>query len=249
MLNIYRKVLGAIHRVYKSTCFGKKHKLKIHFGKNKEERMSQYVSPISGDMKTIIEELKPTPGYCIFIDIVGSTEMKDKSTKNWILAIYNTFINNQTYLQNYWPPLKSLGDELMFYIPESKMRELGETDLTLFSNLVQLLNDKHLLEDYDHFFREIKIAACYCKNVYDITFIENLNDVYGKDIDLTARLASIVDSGELIINTEFYNRLLREYNSIGNQDQFGEVEKMIGPWPQKFKGFKESVDVYKVKIY
>ncbi|MCK4445603.1 MAG: hypothetical protein KAW56_00815 [Candidatus Marinimicrobia bacterium] len=211
--------------------------------------MSIYISPISGDMKSIIENLLPTSGYCIFIDIVGSTQMKEKSTKNWILAIYNTFINNLTYLHRYWPPLKSLGDELMFYIPEFRIKNNQENDLIIFSDLINLLTDKKLVDDYDLYFRDIKIAACYCKDAYDITFIEGKDDIYGKDIDLTARLASIVDCGELIINKEFYDRISGDYSVTGNKEQFSEFEKLVGPWPQKFKGFKESIDVYKVKIY
>ena len=35
---------------------------------------------------------------------------------------------------------------------------------------------------------------------------------------------------------------------IENKDQFEEVPLIVGPWPQQFKGFKKSVNIYKIVI-
>jgi hypothetical protein len=46
--------------------------------------MSYYIDPTDRDLKSKIAALRPTPGFCFFIDIVGSTELKDKSLQEWI---------------------------------------------------------------------------------------------------------------------------------------------------------------------
>ena len=36
------------------------------------------------ELKTQIADLQPTPGYCIFIDSVGSTASKDNEPRVWL---------------------------------------------------------------------------------------------------------------------------------------------------------------------
>lgn len=57
------------------------------------------------------------------IDIVGSTQLKDGPVHLWIWRILNTFQNARAYLPI--SPLKSAGDQLMYYIPEQEIEQLG----------------------------------------------------------------------------------------------------------------------------
>jgi len=200
--------------------------------------MSYFIDPSDKDLIQNIRNLQPYPGYCIFLDIVGSTELKDLETAKWIIYIYNTFANTKTYFWNLSDPIKSVGDELMLYFPEHNLN--NEDALSIFAGLASVAKSNEVYS------KDVKISATYCNNVYDITFIKNTKDVYGKDIDLTVRLLSIAQSNEIIMNEEFLNKLRESYNRIGNKEQFPEVEQIVGPWPHKFKGFKESVNVYKL---
>jgi|GEM_PF-5677862 hypothetical protein len=135
-------------------------------------------------------------------------------------------------------PLKSFGDGLLFFIPESNMK--GETPLILFNSICEILSSS------EPYLRHVKIAAAYCKNAYDITFIKNAPDIYGKDIDLTARLASLAGSKEILMNSDFVERIRAGYKNTGNKAQYKEVKEIVGPWPVMLKGFKNYVNIYKL---
>jgi class 3 adenylate cyclase len=142
-------------------------------------------------------------------------------------------------------PLKSIGDELMFFIPKSELK--GETALSIFSalcNIIKIIN----IDSNKSYLREVKIGVAYCQQAYDITFINGTIDIYGKDIDLTSRLLSVARRNEIIMNNEFVEQIHKKYNMIENNDQFEEVRLIVGPWPQKFKGFEKSVTIYKIVI-
>lgn len=205
--------------------------------------MSLYIDPTDPKLKDKISRLIPTSGYCIFVDIVGSTELKDKNLTKWILFIYNTFANIIGNLFMAFNPLKSIGDELMFFIPESELK--GETALSIFSALCNIIK---IINSNKSYLREVKIGVAYCQQAYDITFIKGTIDIYGKDIDLTSRLLSVAKSNEIIMNYEFVEQIHKKYNMIENKDQFEEVPLIVGPWPQQFKGFKKSVNIYKIII-
>jgi hypothetical protein len=127
----------------------------------------------------------------------------------------------------------------MFFIPETEMQE--ETPLTLFNGLTNIVNDE------EPYFREVKIGATYCKESYDITFNEGTCDIYGKDIDLTARLAAIAESQEIVMNSEFVKKIRDEHRGILNKDNFPEINKIIGPERTKLKGFINEVEIFRLK--
>ncbi len=203
--------------------------------------MSLFINPLDPDFRTKITSLTTCPGFCFFIDIVGSTELKDNNLHEWIIRFYNTFAKIEGDLYSKFRPIKSLGDALMFFIPESATKD--EDALSLFAGLLSIVK----IEDADkQYFSEVKTAAAYCTEAYDITFLRDVPDIYGKDIDLTARLLSVAQSGEIIMNEPFVNMVRARYARIVNKDQFPEVERIVGPWPQRFKGFSEIVDIYKL---
>lgn len=202
--------------------------------------MTTYIDPLNPDWKVLIASIKRTPGYCFFIDIVGSTELKNENLDEWIITFYNTFAKVRSDLYSKFRPIKSLGDALMFFIPEENIRD--ESPLTLFAGLRSMID---ISNEEKKYFSNVKIAAAFCDDAYDVTFLKDVPDIYGKDIDLTARLLSVAQSQEIIMNKTFYMRLRERYNECAHKDQFPEVEKIFGPWPQTFEGFKEKVDIYK----
>ena len=40
-------------------------------------------------LKTKLEELEPTPGYCILVDSVGSTALKDNEPRVWLSRLHD----------------------------------------------------------------------------------------------------------------------------------------------------------------
>ena len=185
-----------------------------------------------------IDRIKPISGYCLFVDVVGSTKLKDNELKKWVVFIKNTFVNTNSMLFNKFKPIKSIGDELMFFISDGKME--NEKPLTLFDSLCNIIS----CED-ENYFKEVKIGICYCKEVYQITFIKNTPDVYGKEIDLAARLVAVAGANEIVMNEDFYEKVKEDYDSFCNNDQFPIVNNILGPWEQEFKGFKNKITIYK----
>ena len=187
-----------------------------------------------------LEELQPTPGYCILVDIVDSTALKDSGLDVWPMRIFNTFSLVRNYLKECLP-LKSLGDSLMFFVRESDLNERGQTALDLFLPLTYVAQ-----EESREIFGRSKIAAAYCQDAYEITFLKGTDDIYGKDINLTARLMALALEGELVMNEGFVDRVRKAYDASPFQKEFPDVPKIVGPWPQRFKGFATYINIYKL---
>lgn len=202
--------------------------------------MALYFDPRDADLKTKMDGLQPTPGFCIVVDIVGSTAMKDSSVKEWAAFIHNAFSYTLAFLSSSFVPLKSIGDCLMFFIPEERMRANGETALHFFSGLCTVANEA------DPLFREVKISAVYCRHAYEITFIPGTEDVYGKDIDLTMRLLAKAGSREIMMNEGFVDQVRANYAVASHPEQYQQVQRIVGPWPETMKGFAEQVLIYKL---
>jgi hypothetical protein len=169
-----------------------------------------------------LEELEPTPGFCILVDIVDSTALKDSGLGVWPMRIFNTFSLVRSYLKDCLP-LKSLGDSLMFYVRESELSARGQTALDLFLPLTFVAQ-----EEAKDIFGPSKIAVAYCRDAYEITFLRVTNDIYGKDIDLTARLMGLALDGEIIMNEGFVDRVRAAYDASLLQKEFPDVPKIVG---------------------
>lgn len=196
------------------------------------------------NLRAEVTGLRPVPGYCIFIDIVGSTQMKQKGLLEWVALIHNGFANAATFLSSF-PPLKGIGDELMYYIEEADLAASGYTAMQVFDGLYQMAKEG------DASFPPVKIVAAYCTSVYPITFIAGARDYYGIDIDRAARLKgdSIKPSiceREVIIDEAMYQRIRESYNRAGNKDQFKGVPKLQGPTSHTAKGIPEPISIYRV---
>jgi class 3 adenylate cyclase len=206
-------------------------------------RMTLFFDPNDPNLRAKIEALVPTPGYCVLVDMVGSTAMKDAPILQWAPKIHNAFANTMAFLDPSIRPLKSIGDELMFYISCEKLAERGEGALCLYSGLFSVAGEK------DPLFTDVKIAIAYCERAYRLSFLPGVEDIYGKDIDLTARLLSKALPREIVMNEAFVRILKHDFetDARGNQDQFPEVNRITGPVGEPFKGFAAPVPVFRVK--
>lgn len=168
----------------------------------------------------------------------------------WASAIFNTFSNLRAFLPPQAIPLKSLGDALMYYIPELLLsgpvtgplavHVPGGGALSLFAALVAAAHDP------DPVYEQVKIAVAYCTDAYSLTFVKGFEDIYGKHIDLTARLLTKAHPREVVMNEPFVERVKAAYQQIGKKEQFPEVDQILGPWPELFKGFKDVIPIYKL---
>jgi hypothetical protein len=195
------------------------------------------------DLRSKVRDLLPVPGYCIFIDIVGSTAMKQRGIHDWISMIHNAFANAQTFLLLF-QPLKGIGDELMYYIEEADLNSTRYSPLQLFDWLFQIATVQAPS------FPPVKVVAGFCSSVYPMTFLEGSRDYYGLDIDRVARLKGPdleppVQEGEVIIDDVFYQRVSEHYNIIGNQGDFLSVESLTGPTVHKVKGISQMISIYR----
>jgi len=201
--------------------------------------MSLLINPDDPELGRKLDSLQPERGHCIFVDIVGSTEMKAGGIRKWVAMINNTFANARSFLMPF-APLKSIGDELMFFISDMRLQKTGESSLGIFSGMASIAQEE------EPYYRDVRIAVAYCEQAYDITFMPGVPDVYGRDIDLTARLLTLAGSREVVMNEAFVERVRADYGNAGNKEQFPEVELMVGPWLERLKGFDEYVRIYKL---
>lgn len=88
-----------------------------------------YFDPSRKDFKNELFALSPEPVYCVFADIVKSTDLKQQHPfPTWAALIYNTFVSLRSYLPaSFQQPLKSLGDGLLYVFPEQAWAVAGES--------------------------------------------------------------------------------------------------------------------------
>jgi hypothetical protein len=57
------------------------------------------IDPSEPGYQDKLDSLSPTKGYCIFIDIVGSTRIKDGPLSEWATKLHNTFAHIANWLE------------------------------------------------------------------------------------------------------------------------------------------------------
>ena len=174
---------------------------------------SLWINPANPDWQKSLASLPPTPGCCVFIDIAGSTAMKQHGLLRWIAPIYNLFSNAGLFLDPF-SPIKAIGDELLFFIEASDLQRSRYTPLQVFDGLWQISRESSLD------FPDVRIGATWCDQAYSITFLRGNQDYYGIDVDLTARLRALASERQVVIERRFYDRVAAEYQKSGNKEQF-----------------------------
>lgn len=197
------------------------------------------IDPGAPDLKARVTSLAKISGICVFIDITGSTAMKCSSITEWVAKIYNCFANPASFLPPEFKPIKSIGDALMYYIEGPDLQQSGYTPLQIFEGLWQLATEE------GPEFSDVKIGAAWCENVYPITFFPGSRDYYGIDIDLTARLQSLANNKEIVIDSRLYDKVTADFNHTGNRDDFVGVKRLNGPEKVVLKGISHEVLIYR----
>jgi len=193
------------------------------------------------DLRQKIENLRPVNGFCVMIDMVGSTELKDRSLNEWILRIGNVFNLARGWVEPKF--LKTIGDMLMFWVRDDVFHRTN-SPLGLVVGLASMIRES---EAKPELFSPLKAAVCRCSGVFEIVFMRPGDDVYGKHIDLTARLVALASEGEVLMNADFRDLVCEQYEgSRGQEDQFRCVTRIQGPWSQKLKGFSKPETIYKL---
>jgi len=173
--------------------------MKLDF--NNEEKLMQQ-----------IEGLQPTSGVCIFIDICGSTKVKQKALKEWILLIGNTLRLlsgiSQLFSDNV---LKLIGDEIMIFIPDDKMLAANENYATVLDFLKNCISS--FGDDIDNLTLRTKASIHYCSDTFHISFCNEADDYYGNDIDLIAKLMKKFSKKNKIVISETYYKKVNSIDS------------------------------------
>lgn len=191
-----------------------------------------------------IKKLPPTRGFCVVADIVDSVKQKDKPTAEWACLFSNTLRMVRSILCG-GGIQKVIGDAVMGFITEKEFYKVGMNSmLHQFCGLVDLareFNPPHGLP--------VKLSIVYCVDAYELSFIEDVPDVYGKDIDLTFRLVSKAKEREVLMNKGLYDCLSRECDDMSNTQPAHILYSQIqGPEKMKIRGFREPVSVYKLPV-
>lgn len=209
--------------------------------------MAQYIhfrNPNSKEIEKALEKIPPSPGTCVFIDIVGSTRIKYGSDlKTWGRKINNTF--NFISILNDFPDnvVKGIGDEIMLYIPDEELAQK-----TSYNDYFSLLQEIHATIDnirnfpIEGLFLPCKVAIHYCTDAYNITFLEGANDYYGKDIDLTARLTSKAKANRIVLSETFYQKVRKDYNQKYASNTDCVMTGISGKYLEDFKGVPDSTE-------
>lgn len=208
------------------------------------------LDPNSAEMEKTIGNLVKTPGTCIFIDIINSTSDKyECEPQSWIRKINNTF--NFILFLNDFPEylVKGIGDELMLYLPDEAMKNhfAFENSFMLLQEIYSTLENlkNHPRKDL---FYECKVGIHYCEDVFNITFFEGVNDYYGTDIDLAARLMKMAAGDKIIINEKFYNRVIESLSSTGINPEHTFVGSISAPLTDMFKGVPYPVKFREIEL-
>jgi len=203
--------------------------------------------PASKDLEKILKKIPPCPGTCIFIDLVESTGIKyKKGIAHWGKLINNTF--NFISLLNDFPDniVKGIGDELMIYIPDDILAK-KET----FTNHYSIIEELHAtLDNIKNFpvknlFMNCKVSLHYCTDVYNITYLRNYNDYYGKDIDLTARLMSKSGRNRIVFSEVFYLKVKEDLQKLNIPEELTCMNKISDIFTDNFKGIPYPV-IYRI---
>jgi len=199
--------------------------------------MTLFFAPSEPDIEEKVRSLQLTPGYCVFVDIAGSTRMKDEALYRWASKIYNAFVRVQMFMPIGSFPLKSMGDALLYFIPKKEMPDTCQVSLQLFAGLASVVDDP------DPVFPEQK-AAVVSGAAYELTFIRDRPDVYGKDVDLAAQLSSKAGSREVVMNRAFYDEVVADFNCIGPGGGFDEVNWIRSRGTVTLKGFDAPIELF-----
>ncbi len=215
--------------------------------------MAKYIhfnNPYSEELLEVIKELETTPGVCIFIDVINSTGDKFQNPeKTWIRKLNNTF-NFISFINNF-PDfvVKGIGDELMLYLPDTDLGKYStfENYFSLLSEIFATMDNliHHPVKDI---FYQCKVSIHYCTDVYNITFFEGVNDYYGTDIDLSARLMSKAQGNRIVLSESFYKKVTGDLRKLNIDLSDTVIKEISKTYIEDFKGIPYPVEFRKIDL-
>jgi class 3 adenylate cyclase len=207
-------------------------------------------NPASLTLGDQLKALPKTPGICMFIDIVGSTAEKyQNGVEVWGKKLNNTF-NFISFLNNFPKHIvKGIGDEIMLYIPDDELtkHESLNSCLAMLEEIYATL-DNIINFPLPDLFMNCKVAMHYCTEVYNITFLENYNDYYGIDIDMTARLTKKAVTNRIVISETFFKKVVEDLAASGRGYTPEVISKISDKYIEDFKGVPEPVELRVIDV-
>lgn len=197
-----------------------------------------FKDPNSLEIEEKLREIPKSPGVCMFIDIINSTDIKYRTHLwEWGKKLNNTF--NFISFLNDLPGnvVKGIGDELMLYIPDEDLaaKNYYNSYLALLEEIYATIDNIKNYPVPDVFLR-CKVAIHYCTEVYNISFFKGANDYYGQDIDLTARLMNKSIANRIILSEKFYARVLNDLVTQNIDRENTCLRNLSGKYIEDFKG-------------
>lgn len=188
------------------------------------------------DLGQKLRQLAPAPGYCICVDIAHSTALKERGLSDWVTAMLRTFECVRSCLYAKFPPIKALGDALMFYIPCHDLR--GETAGTLLVACRDIVNEAADVEP-------TRVAGVLCEEAYPVSFMRGQVDYHGSDVDLAFRLLAMAGPREVVVDRRFFDAARRAYRAQPSTQSGDLLGGFFGPWPLAVRGLSGYREIYK----
>ncbi len=196
----------------------------------------------SPDVREKLRSIPKCPGTCFFIDVVNSTGIKHNSSIEYWGRILNNTFNFISILKDLSSNIiKGIGDEIMVYIPDKEMvkHSLYNDYFSILWDLFYTIENLKNIPLKDDFLT-CKAGIHYCTDVYNITFLKDVNDYYGTDIDLTARLMSKTKANRIVVSEVFYKKIRKEYENTYKGFHDKVFNKISEKYIEDFKGFPDS---------
>lgn len=87
-----------------------------------------------------------------------------------------------------------------------------------------------------HYIPSSNPLITFCKDVYNITFFEDHEECYGKDIDIAARLLTKAKENSIAISETFYQKILNDLKNTGDKPDISCLRNVFGIYIKDFKG-------------
>ncbi|MFH1161325.1 MAG: hypothetical protein V1733_10320 [bacterium] len=203
-----------------------------------------FTDPNSPEMHDFLAGIPTCPGTCFFIDINKSTDLKYLGgLTDWGRKLNNTF-NFISFLNDFPENIvKGIGDEIMLFIPDEELKRKSS-----YTTYYQLLEEIYSTVDnirsfpIPEMFLPCKVSVHYCTEVYNITFLKGVNDYYGRDIDLTARLMTKAVENQIVLSEKFYVKVLNDLVSLNLPKDHGCMAKISETFMEQFRGVPERTE-------
>lgn len=210
--------------------------------------MESYIDVHTTDKEAIekaIASLEPCRGVCLFIDITNSSRIKyEMGYKEWIMLLKNTFgiLALQKKIKRHI--VKFIGDAIMVFVPEEKLYNKTESIRNFHTLLEEVYAAMDMLQmlHVRGIYMKCKAAVHYCEDIYNITFLKDKNDFYGRDIDLAARLLLKAAESKIVISEVFYRHVLQDLEHNNKPIDTGCLKNVSKVYIEDFKGIPHPTE-------